>query len=180
MQSQGSFVSASTPIVVAMSNCELCGAEKTALRSVKMGRATVEACTRCIDAMGLQTVAPLRPPTQSSTPSGSSHGGYSGLGKAGRDIMHRGSKELRDDFSKVIREGREKKGWDKRELARRLAEKVNLIQAAESGKEPTDALIKKLERTLGITLMVDVKPDENRMVGQSESRGMTLGDFLED
>jgi len=94
--------------------------------------------------------------------------------------MHRGSKELCDDFSRIIKEGREKKGWDKRELARRLAEKVNLIQAAESGREPTDSLIKKLERTLGITLMVDVKTDENRMVGQSESRGMTLGDFLDD
>lgn len=173
-------MSASTPIGDAMSNCELCGAEKTAIRSVKMGRATVEACTRCIDSMGLETVAPLKPRTQTTNPSNSSHGGYSGLGKAGKDIMHRGSKELCDDFSRIIKVGREKKGWDKRELARRLAEKVNLIQAAESGREPTDSLIKKLERTLGITLMVDVKADENRMVGQSESRGMTLGDFLDD
>jgi len=94
--------------------------------------------------------------------------------------MHRGSKELRDDFSKVITDAREKKGWDKRELARRMAEKFNMIQAAESGKRPTDNLIKKLERTLGITLMVEVKPDENRQVGEGSSRGMTLGDFLED
>jgi uncharacterized protein (TIGR00270 family) len=94
--------------------------------------------------------------------------------------MHRGSKELRDDFARIIKEGREKKGWDKRELARRIAEKFNLIQAAESGRAPTDALVKKLERALGVTLMVDVKPDENRMVGQSDSRGMTLGDFLDD
>lgn len=163
-----------------MANCELCGAEKTAIRSVKMGRATIGACTRCIDSMGLETVAP--PLSQRSNPINktSSHGGYSGLGKAGRDIMHRGSKELRDDFSKVITMAREKKGWDKRELARRMAEKFNLVQAAEAGKRPTDAMIKKLERTLGITLMIEVKPDENRQVGEGNSRGMTLGDFLDD
>ena len=163
-----------------MSNCELCGAEKTAIRSVKMGRAIVDACSRCIDSMGLETVAPARPRTQTTNTPNSSHGGYTGLGRAGKDIMHRGSKELRDDFARIIKEGREKKGWDKRELARRIAEKFNLIQAAESGRAPTDALVKKLERALGVNLMVDVKPDENRMVGQSDSRGMTLGDFLDD
>jgi putative transcription factor len=163
-----------------MANCELCGAEKTSIRSVKMGRATVEACIRCIESMGLQTIATPTPRRTTNLPSSSSHGGYSGLGKAGKDIMHRGSKELRDDFSKVITDAREKKGWDKRELARRMAVKFNMIQAAESGKRPTDNLIKKLERTLGITLMVEVKPDENRQVGEGSSRGMTLGDFLED
>ena len=161
-----------------MANCELCGAEKTAIRSVRMGRATVEACTRCIESMGLETVAPLRKP-KAPGQAQSNHGGYSGLGRKGKDIMHRGRKELAGDFAQIVKDAREARGWDKRELAHRMAERVNIIQAVESGRPPTDSVIKKLERTLEITLMKEVKPDENRQLGHGSSRGMTLGDYLD-
>ena len=39
-------------------------------------------------------------------------------------------------------------------------------------------MIRKLERTLDITLMVDASPDENRHVNSGQARGLTLGDFL--
>ena len=92
--------------------------------------------------------------------------------------MLRGEKELASDFSKRVTEARNKRGWDKRELARRLAEKVNIINNLEAGKRPTDAVIRKLERTLDISLMVDASPDENRHVNSGQARGLTLGDFL--
>ena len=59
-----------------------------------------------------------------------------------------------------------------------MAEKINIINNVESGKRPTDAVIRKLERTLDIVLMVDAKPDENRHVNSGQARGLTLGDFL--
>ena len=59
-----------------------------------------------------------------------------------------------------------------------MAETINVINNVESGKRPTDSVIRKLERTLGITLMVDATPDENRHVNTGQSRGLTLGDFL--
>ncbi|MBT6645737.1 MAG: helix-turn-helix domain-containing protein [Euryarchaeota archaeon] len=92
--------------------------------------------------------------------------------------MVRGEKELADDFAKRIVDARKKLGLDKRQLGHKIAEKVNVIQAAESGKRPTDALIKKLERFLKIELMVETTVEETSMVGVGSSRGLTLGDFF--
>ena len=58
--------------------------------------------------------------------------------------------------------------------------KINIITSVESGKRPTDSVIRKLERTLDISLMVEVKPDENRQVTKGTGRGFTIGDFLLD
>lgn len=161
-----------------MADCELCGAMKVSTRSVLMGKADVQACKRCSEKMGLdeKKVAPGLSKAR-NTPAPSS-GGYAGQGRKGKDIMLRGEKELASDFSKRVSQARNSKGWDKHQLARKMAEKVNIISNVESGKRPTDSVIRKLERTLGITLMVDVTPDQNRHVNTGDGRGLTLGDFL--
>ena len=100
--------------------------------------------------------------------SNATSGGYGGIGKKGKDIILRWEKELASDFSKRVVEARTSKGWDKRELARKMAEKINVINNVESGKRPTDAVIRKLERTLDIVLMVDASPDENRHVNTGQ------------
>ncbi len=163
-----------------MADCELCGAMKVSTRSVIMGKAEVQACKRCSERMGLdeKKVAPGIAQARSGT--NPTSGGYGGIGRKGKDIMLRGEKELASNFSKIVATARNKLGWDKRELARRMAEKVNVINNVESGKRPTDAVIRKLERTLDITLMVEAKPDENRHVNVGDGRGLTLGDFLLD
>jgi len=161
-----------------MADCELCGAMKVGTRSVTMGRAQVDACKRCVEKMGLveKKVAPGLQKARSGT--NATSGGYGGLGRKGKDIMLRGEKELAGDFAKRVATARNAKGWDKRELARRMAEKVNIIQNVESGKRPTDAVIRKLENALDISLMVVVTPDENRQLDMGGGRGLTLGDFL--
>lgn len=164
-----------------MSDCELCGAMKVGTRTFTMSKAQVQACKRCSDKLGLEPkkVAPglAQARTVGANPTS---GGYGGIGRKNKDIMLRGEKELASDFSRLVSVARNKRGWDKRELARKMAEKVNVINNVESGKRPTDAVIRKLERTLDITLMVDVSPDENRHVKTGEVRGLTLGDFLLD
>ena len=161
-----------------MGDCELCGAMKVGTRSVVMGKATVQACKRCSDKMGLEPKKVAPGLAQMRSGSAPKSGGYGGIGKKGKDIMLRGEKELASDFGRRVTKARNARGWDKRELARRMAEKVNIIQNVESGKRPTDSVIRKLERTLDIELMVDASPDENRHVNSGDARGLTLGDFL--
>ena len=161
-----------------MADCELCGAMKVGTRTVIMGRAEVQACKRCTEKMGLneKKLAPgLAKARSNQSPTS---GGYGGIGRRGKDIMLRGEKELASDFAKRVSTARNERGWDKRELAKRLAEKINIINNVESGKRPTDAVIRKLERALDIQLMLDARPDENRRVNSGQSRGFTLGDFL--
>lgn len=160
-----------------MADCELCGAMKVGTRNVLMGRAEVQACTRCIEKLGLEQKK-VAPGLAAAKGTNATSGGYGGIGKKGKDIMLRGEKELANDFARIVTQARTSKGWDKRELARRMAEKINIINNVESGKRPTDAVIRKLERTLDIVLMVEAKPDENRHVNSGQARGLTLGDFL--
>lgn len=161
-----------------MGDCELCGAVNVGTRLVSMERTQVQACKRCTDKMGLneKKMAPGLAKAQSTNSNTS--GGYGGIGRKGKDIMLRGEKELSPNFSKMVVKAREDRGWDKRELARRMAEKLNVVNSVESGKRPTDSVIRKLERTLDIVLMVDAKPDENRQLNSGNARGLTIGDFL--
>ena len=130
-------------------------AEKVGTRKVVMGRADVSACSRCIDSMNLEPEA--SPIVMKQTKPGQT-GGYSDASRRGKSLMSRGDKELVTDFSSRITKAREKMGMDKRQLAMKLAEKVNVIQAVESGKWPTDAVISKLEAinkdaTIGIIVI---------------------------
>jgi ribosome-binding protein aMBF1 (putative translation factor) len=95
--------------------------------------------------------------------------------------MNKNEKELASDFSRRIISGRESKGWDQSQLAKRMAETINVIKSAESGKLPTDAVVRKFEMILGVTLMVELTSEHESMVGRSSSsRGMTIGDYLKD
>ena len=92
--------------------------------------------------------------------------------------MAKQEKELVSDFASRISTARESKGWNQSELGKRMAETVNVIKSAESGKPPTDSVTKKFERVLGINLMELSGQIETSRVIKSSSRGMTLGDFL--
>ena len=78
--------------------------------------------------------------------------------------MSRSSKELADDFHKMIVQARKERQWSQQQLAKKMAETVNVIKAAESGKQPTDAVIRKFEKVLNIQLMVERSSQETRFV----------------
>ena len=92
--------------------------------------------------------------------------------------MSKSEKELVDDFASRISNARMSKGWNQAELGKRMAETVNVIKSAESGKSPTDSVIKKFERVLGIVLMEISVPTETSRVVKGNNRGMTLGDYF--
>ena len=163
--------------------CEVCGAAKVSTRTAIRGRSSIEACNECMGKMGLdvsissteRTVSP-----RTITPTNKSVRGYGGTARKGHDIMDRKSEELRSDFSLTIRRAREQKGWDQRELAKRMAERVNIIKHTEGGKRPTDSVIKKFERILHIKLMMIREPDEETPVRRTSDRPMTMGDLYEE
>jgi len=94
--------------------------------------------------------------------------------------MIRAATELALDFHKRIAKARSDRQWSQQQLAKKMAETVNIIKAAESGKHPTDAVVRKFERVLNIKLMVERTAEESRYVNAGPSRGMTFGDYLND
>lgn len=155
-----------------MGECEVCGAMNVGTRTVPMGRTTVSACHRCAERLGAgeKSVAPglaqaarrSRPPRKSSD----------------RGLMRRSERVLAQDFGARIKKARSAKGWSQEELARKMAEKVNVVKSSESGRRPTDAVISKFERVLSVDLMEEYTPEEHRQIGGGGGGGFTLGDYL--
>jgi uncharacterized protein (TIGR00270 family) len=161
-----------------MADCELCGATKVTTREHRVNKAMLAICQRCISQLNLQPKQEA--PGLSRARASSSRPTQTHRPKR-NNLMNKIEKELAPDFSRRITSSRESKGWDQHQLAKRMAETINVIQSAESGKPPTDSVIRKFEMILGITLMVESSNEHESMVGRpSNSRGMTIGDYLKD
>lgn len=88
------------------------------------------------------------------------------------------SLELVDDFGDRIQQTRQKKGWTREELGSRVKQPVNAIAQYEAGTlNPPDDVTKRLEKTLGITLLEKVSSGVPASRGAA-ARGLTLGDML--
>ena len=155
-----------------MGECELCGAVKVSVRQVRTGKTEVLACSRCTEKLN------LGPKGEAPGLQQSRHRSGGGAPRKRNDLMARGQKELAPDFHKRIARGRNARGLSQVQLAKEMAETVNVIKSAESGKRPTDAVIKKFESALGIELMVEREAEETRFVNAGNSRGMTFGDYF--
>ena len=102
----------------------------------------------------------------------------SGSSPRGKSIMTRSEKDLADDFSLRISTARKQKNWNQSQLGKRMAETVNIGKSAEAGKRPTDSVIKKFERILGISLMIEHRSVDTRVLDSGPSRGITLADYF--
>ena len=58
-----------------------------------------------------------------------------------------------------------------------FAERLELRLLVWEGYAP-EAVVKKFERVLGISLMVESKPEETKRIVSDGSRKMTLGDYF--
>lgn len=85
--------------------------------------------------------------------------------------------EINPDFSSMIKIARERNNLTHENLARKINEKMNIIERVEHGMKPTKELSKKLEKALSIKLLdfseepVDIK--------KKHSSELTLGDVAE-
>lgn len=86
--------------------------------------------------------------------------------------------ELVPDYPRIIREARMARDWKQETLAAKINEKVSVINKIEKGDmKPDDALVKKLEKELGIKLMERV-PIVKTEAKPSQNKGLTLGDVI--
>src|SRR5207302_3854525 len=97
-----------------------------------------------------------------------------------RDVFTQaGELELAEDFPQRIRQAREARGWKQADLGAKINERVSVIAKLESGAiSPGDALVRKLERQLGIKLKERVQPVSVKKA--AASGGVTLGDLLKE
>lgn len=88
-----------------------------------------------------------------------------------------------DNFGQLVREAREKKGLTQEDFAKLLQEREGLVSKWESGgQKPSLETAKKLQRILGVTLIVkDEAAAEEKLEkadGKKVGDVLTLGDFI--
>lgn len=155
-----------------MGACELCGAEGVSTRQAIVSQSKLECCNRCIDSMSL-VVQRTAPKTESQSQPEST---VIGRGVSGVDIMSKEEMELAHDFHNRIRVSRKEKGLSQEDLARKMNVKIAVVQKAESGNRPTDALLKKFTKELGVRLFIESGPSNHTIVSSEDNRKMTISD----
>ena len=156
-----------------MGTCEMCGNERVSTKQAIVSNAVVHSCSNCIESMGLRVkyeTAVIQEVSKESTP-------VQGKGISGIDIMTKQSSELIPGFHKKIIEARKNKGWSQQDMARRMNEKINVIQKIEGGSRPIDSVLNKIEKILEIEIFIELSSSNDRMIAKSESKEMTIADI---
>ena len=155
--------------------CEICGREIVG----KPGRSLVEGATLivCQQCSSIGTKLPGFPdrPRRPVIAPSHTHAPIERLPKAVEES------DLIEEYSRVIKEGREKLGISQQDLAFKAKEKLTVIQKIEIGKMlPTMRLSKELEHILRVRLLVPREeldlPSPPRKASQPPI--VTLGDVV--
>ncbi len=156
--------------------CELCGADVPRLKNVAIEATILSVCGDCArfgdevatPALRRSTMPPviaqrLEARQRRMTP---------------KDVYTQaGELELAEDFPQRIRQAREARGWKQSDLGAKINERASVIAKLESGTiSPGDALVRKLERELGIKLKERVEPVAVKK--QAAGGGLTVGDLI--
>lgn len=95
-----------------------------------------------------------------------------------KDVYEKMDKELVSGWNELIKRARVKKGFSREELGFKIGERTVTIAKIENGDlRPSDKMIEKLEKELGITLVEEVKGVPAGLSG-TRSGSLTLGDFI--
>ena len=156
-----------------MGTCELCGIEGVGTKKAKVSSSELDCCNRCISSNALEVVFVRKTIDREIEPISQ----ITGKGVLGIDIMSNNSKELAPDFHLRIRKAREQRGFSTNDLARRINEKVAIVQKAEDGARPTDALLEKISKELGIELFFERSTENYRQISNNLEREMTISDL---
>ena len=150
--------------------CELCGRESKGCRSALVDGVRMMLCPDCIKyGEGVQEAPKVLV--------GGGRLSHRGVKKpARRDIYEKMGKELVSNWSEVIKQARVKKGYSREELGFKIGERTVTIAKIENGDlRPSDKMVEKLEKELGISLLEEVK----KVSAPTRSSGaLTLGDFI--
>jgi len=182
-----------------MAQCEMCGAETSSPRTVKIEGAELQVCDSCAGfgtevrqetSSGASTKYSTGSSGSGSSGSGgTSRGGSSGSasGGAGGASSSGGSPRrpdpfdddtLAQDYDQRIRDAREATGLSQADLAKELNEKASLIRKLERGAMlPSDGVQKKLERHFDIDL-TEEGAEDTEWEGGASTGSYTLGDVV--
>ena len=87
--------------------------------------------------------------------------------------------EIVPNYSEIIRNVREKLGFNHEKFAAKISEKVSLLHKIETGHyTPNLKLANKLEKMFNIELIQNVVDIESPTKSSNESTGFTLGDLI--
>jgi len=177
-----------------MVQCEMCGAETSSPKTIKVEGAKLDVCSNCTDfGTEVKTASSSSTTTKYSTgsgsgssggggqSSGSTAGGSSGAsGGSRRRDMFDEMDEIATDYDDLIRRARENKGLSQSDLANELNEKASLIRKLERGDTlPSDRVQQKLERFLEIELSGrGTSTDDTEWESDTSGGGTTLGDVV--
>ncbi|ARS90860.1 multiprotein bridging factor aMBF1 [Natrarchaeobaculum aegyptiacum] len=180
-----------------MVQCEMCGAETSSPKTIKVEGAKLDVCSNCTD-FGTEVKQPTASSTStkystsssgsssaSSSSSSSSSAGATGSSttggsSGGRRDMFDDMDELATDYDERVRTAREEKGLSQSDLANELNEKASLIRKIERGDTlPSDRVQSKLERFLDVDLSAEgASADDAEWSGGSSTGSYTLGDVV--
>ncbi|SEV88948.1 multiprotein bridging factor aMBF1 [Natrinema salifodinae] len=176
-----------------MVQCEMCGAETSSPKTIKVEGAKLDVCSDCTD-FGTEvretssSSTSTKYSTGSNTSSSSSGGGQSASstsssssgGSQRRTDMFDDMDELATDYDDRVRTARESKGLSQSDLANELNEKASLIRKIERGDTlPSDRVQSKLENFLEINLSAEGSSgDDSEWSGGSSTGSYTLGDVV--
>ena len=159
--------------------CEMCGREFPHLKKVIVDGVPLMVCPDC--ARFGEAAGPAAAKKAAPTPGIISQR----LEKREKRMQTRSVYEQEEevlvlDFGGRILEARRKKGYSQEELAKKLNEKKSVIQKLEHGDMiPTETLIKKLERELGIKLKEKTeRVSVGGRHGDKSASGLTIGDLI--
>ncbi len=156
--------------------CELCGKETPHARSVAIEGSVLSVCGECVK-FGSEVAGPIRV-RRPGAPVVAQRLERRQQRMSERDIYTApASDELAEDFGERIRRAREARGWKQADLGAKVNERESVIAKLESQAiVPTDAMVPKLEKTLGIKLREKVEPVAVKK--QTGRAPMTLGDLI--
>ncbi len=156
--------------------CELCGAEVPRTKNVAIESTVLAVCASCSKFGDEVTTPVVRRSTMPPVIAQRLEARKRRL--TPRDVYaDAGTMELAEDFPQRIRQAREARGWKQADLGAKINEKASVIAKLESGAmDPGEALIRKLEKELGIRLKEQVESVSVKK--QSAAGSLTLGDLI--
>ncbi|MDY6984948.1 MAG: multiprotein bridging factor aMBF1 [Candidatus Thermoplasmatota archaeon] len=128
-----------------MATCEICGKTVNRTKKIKIDRVVLEVCDQC--AVYGEPVEETAMPTSTAV-------------RTQRIFSQKKPEKaikeeyvLVDDYPDRVRKARQHLGLEQKDLAKMINEKQSVISKIESGGfQPDDATVKKLEKTLKISL----------------------------
>ena len=85
---------------------------------------------------------------------------------------------INPEYSRLIKDAREKLNLKQEELAQKISERESVIQHLEAGKlEPSLQLARKLERFLNIKLIEEYSEPSDKTINLADS-SVTIGDLI--